>query len=166
MGVEKKIGDFIICADYLPESKGRSVNGKVINENYDGSFDEIYVVENTFVKDQSGKILTPIISSLEVKNDGYVITWSQLFWIQGFAIINNKIYFVLPSDEATDMYGEKGVSYWELNGNLAGLEIKLNRLIKECLVSTPTPEFKESDNPFNEPGSKEYLMQDCMLFDI
>ena len=164
MNIEKKIGDFIICADTLPQSKGRTAGGSVpITENYDGSFDEIFSVNNIFVKDLNGKVVTPLISSLDVKNDGYVITWSQLFWIQGFAIINNKIYFIKPSDE-TEMYGTKGVSYWSLNDKHINEKITFEKFLKECILESTAPHFPEPENPFYDAGSNEHLMNDHMLF--
>ncbi len=167
MNIEKKIDDFIICADSLPQSKGRSVNGKRVTEDYDNSYDEIYSIENCYLKDLKGNIITPIISSLEVKNDGYVITWSQLFWIQGYAVINNKIYFLTPSEENSTMYGTKGVRYWKLKNNFIGEKISFERFQKECLEIAEIPEsFPESDNPFHEIGSNEHIMDKCMLFNL
>ena len=54
---EKKLGRYTICADGAPQSKGRTIKGRrVIAEDYDSSYDEIFTLKNLCVKDENGKI--------------------------------------------------------------------------------------------------------------
>ena len=106
----KTIGSYTIVADSKPHIKGYSnPEGKSLNKDdiwkndvfYEQDYFQIEILNNLYVEDSSGNVCTPIIKEIEVKNSGYVCTWNEVFWVQGYAIINDQIYFIKKGEEGT-----------------------------------------------------------------
>ncbi len=99
----KQIGRFSIVADNKPDLKGYfTPSGTALRQEdiwkdnvfYEQDYFSIYTLQNLRVLDDNQKICTPIIDEIEVQNRGYVCTWSAVFWVQGFAIVNDEILFI------------------------------------------------------------------------
>jgi hypothetical protein len=106
----KKIGEYTIVADNAPQIKEyTNPEGKTLKKEdiwkddvfYEQDYFQIEIMKNLHVVDETGRVCTPIIKELEVKNSGYVCTWNTVFWIQGFAILENKIFFVKRGEAGT-----------------------------------------------------------------
>jgi hypothetical protein len=106
--ITKTIGDFQIVAEQEPISRGyMNPEGKSIASEelfkddvfYEQDYFEIFYVNKHYVMNAQKEIVTPIIDQLDVLNKGYVCTWNSKFWIQGFAVIDNQVYFVEKGDE-------------------------------------------------------------------
>jgi hypothetical protein len=118
----KQIGKYIIVADESPSLKNYTKpDGTVLDKSdiwdenetfYEQDYFALYVFKNLHVIDENGSVCSPIIKEIEFKNSGYVLTWNQVFWIQGYAILNDKIYFVSIGDD--DTYYRKKPKLYEL----------------------------------------------------
>ena len=103
----KQIGKYTIVADLPPRSIGNlTPEGLPLKKNEDGieyeqDYFNISILSNLHVVDEDGNICTPIIKEIEVMNSGYVCTWASTFWVQGFAILHNQIYFISVGEEVS-----------------------------------------------------------------
>jgi hypothetical protein len=146
---EKKLGRFTICADGAPQSKGRTIKGRrVIAEDYDSSYDEIFTLKNLCVKDENGKIVSPIIENIEIKNDGYCVTWSQLYWIQGYAVIDDSIYFIGLGEEGS--YNVRDQVFHVLNGKGINEKVSCEHFIEKMISISTKPILPLSENTFSD----------------
>ena len=121
----KAIGNFRILADEEPKSKGYSTpEGVSLSYDdlykedvfYEQDYFEIFYLKNHRVINSDNITVTPIIESIDVLNKGYVCTWHSKFWIQGYAVINNEVYFVEMGNE--EMFYLRKPKIYRLPSNL------------------------------------------------
>jgi hypothetical protein len=60
---------------------------------YESSHDELYYAAAHWVE-QDGSRISPKIKDFAFMNYGYVVTWSSVFWVEGFVLHNDKLHFV------------------------------------------------------------------------
>ena len=69
-------------------------------------YDELYFVTDHHVVDSAGAVVSPIVDDIALKDDGYFITWSQLFWCEGFCIHEGRVAFLsIGADEGYCSFG-------------------------------------------------------------
>jgi hypothetical protein len=163
---KKIIGKYTIVADNSPKSDGQHCpDGSVLSVDENGSayeqdYFEIFMLYNLHVIDENGKICTPIIKEVEVENYGYVLTFSTRFWVQGFAILNDNIFFITAGKD-TGYYG-KELDFNKLNtDSCIGKTIEFKTLTTDFL-ETITPETDVLTN-INDWWSKKEKIVDFML---
>ena len=134
---KKKIGNYTIVADTPPQLKGYTTpGGESLDKNeiwkdntfYEQDYFAIYSLRNLHVVDENNKICSPIIEEIEVKNSGYVCTWSSVFWVQGFAILKDEIFFISTGEDVG--YYSKKPEFHKLTNNNYGVKISFQDFIK------------------------------------
>lgn len=133
----KQIGNFKIVADNEPIVKGYySPDGNLLNKDdiwkdnvfYEQDYFAIYSLKNLHVVDENNKICSPIIEEIEVTNSGYVCTWHSVFWVQGFAILKDEIFFISTGEDVG--YYSKKPEFHKLTDNNYGVKISFQDFIK------------------------------------
>lgn len=109
---------------------------------YEQDYFAIYILKNLHVTDESGTICTPIIKEIEVKNSGYVCTWNCVFWIQGFAILNDTIFFISIGEDVN--YYCKRPVFHKLDSINIGKKLSYTDFIKT--LPTPIEDIKLNKN--------------------
>ena len=146
----KTIGQYTIVADTAPQIKGYSnPEGKTLSKDdiwkddvfYEQDYFQIEILRNLHVVDGSGKVCTPVIEELEVKNSGYVCTWHQTFWVQGFAVVDEQIYFIRKGEEGT---------YYMINPSFAKIKtgnenkvVDFNKFLNDMIESVDSLEVDD-----------------------
>ena len=109
---------------------------------------EIFTLKNLCVKDENGKIVSPIIENIEIKNDGYCVTWSQLYWIQGYAVIDDSIYFIGLGEEGS--YNVRDQVFHVLNGKGINEKVSREHFIEKMISISTKPILPLSENTFSD----------------
>jgi len=60
----------------------------------DQSYDRLQFVRDHRVVDATGAVVSPIIDEIALHNYGYVGTWCQSFWREGFCIHDGRVAFI------------------------------------------------------------------------
>lgn len=167
---KKKIGKYTIIADTPPSLKGYSTpEGKSLTKDelwhestfYEQDYFAIYILNNLHVIDETGAICTPIITEIEIENSGYVCTWASTFWVQGFAILNDEIYFIsIGSDEE---YYSKKRQFNKIKLNTANAVD--SKTFIETMIEPINLEIEVNLN-LNDWWSGEKNLRDCMLLSL
>ena len=63
------------------------------NDNWT-SYDQLQFVRDHRVVDAAGAVVSPIIDEIALLNSGYVLTWPQNFWREGFCIHDGRVAFI------------------------------------------------------------------------
>lgn len=164
---KKKIGKYTIVADTPPKLKGYTTpEGASLDENeiwrdntfYEQDYFAIYLLKNLHVIDETGIICTPIIEEIEVMNSGYVCTWYSTFWVQGFAILNDEIYFISIGNKTSYYRHEAKFNKIKTN-NKNGMDYKA---FIETMIEPIDPEIDVNLN-LNDWWSGEKELTDFML---
>ena len=72
----------------------------------DDPYDELYFVADHCVLEHAGTVVSPIVEQMALLNYGYIITWSQKFWFEGFCIHDGRVAFVsIGADEGYCSHG-------------------------------------------------------------
>jgi len=88
-------------------------------ERSDG-YDQLHWVTRHAVLDADGRPVTPVISELAIFNEGYIITWTEVFWREGFCLYKGQPAFVsIGKDEGYATFG----GYVRLVASGAGVEV-------------------------------------------
>ena len=133
----KQIGKYTIVADLPPRSIGKiTPKGLPLKKNEDGDeyqqdYFKISILSNLHVVDEDGNICTPIIKEIEVMNSGYVCTWASTFWVQGFAILHNQIYFISVGEEE-GMYYDRKEQFNKIKSNTINV-IDYETFLETCI---------------------------------
>ena len=73
---------------------------------YDTPHDELYFVADHCVLDHAGTVVSPIVEQIALLNYGYIITWSQMFWFEGFCVFDGRVAFLsIGRDEGYCSFG-------------------------------------------------------------
>jgi len=163
---KKTIGKYTIVADNSPKSDGRHCpdgSELSVDENgsvYEQDYFEIFKVNNLHIIDENGKICTPIIKEVEVENYGYVLTFACSFWIQGFAILKDDIFFITAGEDGA-YYGKKLIFNRLNTDSYNGKTIEFKALTTN-LLETISPETDVNSN-INDWWSEKDNIRDFML---
>ena len=145
MQIKKELGRFSIVAENPLVDLGYSkVDGTPLNESdiwkdnvfYEQDYYHVICAKNLRVVDAQGMNISPIIEKIEIKNRGYVCTWVNVFWVQGFVVFEDEIYFVSKSSMSDGFYGCKllwhRVKKTAPAGQVVGLERFLAEMVEPC----------------------------------
>ena len=134
---KKKIGNYTIVADTPPKLKGYTTpGGESLDKNemwkdntiYEQDYFAIYTLTNLHVIDENNKICSSIIEEIEVQNSGHVCTWYSVFWVQGFAILKNEIFFISIGEDVG--YYSKKPEFHKLTNDNCGVKYSYQDFIK------------------------------------
>ncbi|MHC1738065.1 MAG: hypothetical protein AB9882_08665 [Ignavibacteriaceae bacterium] len=149
----KQVGKYKIIADSKPElQKYTTPEGNILQKSdlwkgdvfYEQDYFGFFAVKNLCVIDGEGNVCTPIIKEIEVKNEGYVMTFRCTFWVQGYAVIKDKIYFVgIGEDDC--MYSKKPVFFKIKDGIELNTSVKYNDFINNMIEPVNPDEEGISD---------------------
>lgn len=147
----KKVGKYYIVADGPSTIKNYTdPDGKVLNKNtiwndqgafYEQDYFAISVFKSLHVVDENGNNCSPIIREIEFKNEGYVITWPSLFWMQGYAVIGDDIFFVTTGDN--DTYYRKFPKFYKLITS-EPVETDFSYFLEKMVEEIPAGNFVEA----------------------
>ncbi len=109
--ISLKVGEFTVKADGPIVSEGRTNpdgTPDTTPADVEHDFMELFYLENMRVEDSEGSVITPIIKRIAYVNSGYVFTFSDTFWREGFVIDNGSVVF-LSYGKDTGYHGKEPV---------------------------------------------------------
>lgn len=69
------------------------------------NYDQLWFVRDHRVVDAGGAVVSPIIDEIALLNSGFIRTWSQHFWREGFCIHDGRVAFIsVGTDEGYRAY--------------------------------------------------------------
>jgi hypothetical protein len=149
--MRKQLGNLTIVADDEVIDRGYSApNGKLLTKEelwkdnvfYEQDYFQIKALRNLHVVDQSGMVITPIINEVDVLNSGYVCTWHQKFWVQGYAVLEDKLFFAALGDD--DGYYCRPVRWLKLSEHAQiGVQVSFETFLANMTVGCPEPALPE-----------------------
>ncbi len=165
----KRIGKLTIVADEPMIDRGYTTpDGKVLSKDelwkdevfYEQDYFNIRALKNLHVRNEQDQVITPIIKELDVINAGYVCTWSQVFWVQGYVIIKDKIYFAGVGDDS--LYFTKKARWYILAKSVKpGVLVDFGEFMERMVEPCDVPKYDESstlDDLPNPSGWTDFML--------
>lgn len=173
----KKIGDLTIVADEpILERDYTTPDGKVLSKEelwkgntfFEQDYFNIQYLKNLHVRNEQNQIITPIISEVDVKNSGYVCTWHQVFWVQGYVVFKNQIYFAGLGEDSG--YYCRKPKWYKLSesaalGKLVDFSQFIDKMVEPCHIPQYDGTSTLDDLP-NPGGLASFLMSGASLADF
>jgi hypothetical protein len=162
--IEKKVGNYTIVWMGPITDKGRTIAPQgqpgrpgdpadTTPKNQEHDFDQLYYVAKTWIE-KDASVISPIITDFAFVNKGYILTFTCVFWSEGF-VINDGIPGFVSIGETFSMGCNNGLfsSLQSIPVSLCGVEISRDQLLAA---------FKDFDSTKDWSDElKSQLLSDC-----